>query len=447
MGIYGLPDVNRHSPAPDDGTRANAPDLGLLPESPKLKLASVSVLIALQDTANADPENPAYVQWRERLLHVCELRVKTLERSLAVPAKHQDWPEIALRLTLLFLDAFFLTSDDRYLNTALKVADHPKVARYSRADASPSDILHALGALSANLCNAALDRVRSSEWHVPVTDPPNTHIHRQPTISEMQPSALTQPNVVVLSPGKYSQYTLAVLELLRHAGVVPKAVIVRKMVSVARLREEVRREGRDLYGKIWRKLILRKQEDSPAAAAPEFPHTTVDAWGKAHDVSVHYCGTLNDDDAAKLLERYAPDAVLYTGGGVIRKHILDLAGRGIVNCHMGMLPPYRGYDVVSWAALNRDFDKIGLTVHFMSEGIDEGDILAMYPAELQPGDTASSIMKRQESRMPEAIIHAFLRYWNGALAPLPQSLENGKQYYGMHQVLRKLADEKLKGGN
>ena len=41
----------------------------------------------------------------------------------------------------------------------------------------------------------------------------------------------------------------------------------------------------------------------------------------------------------------------------------------------GGLPLYRGMDVVEWPILMNDFDNIGVTTHFMENGVDTGDIL------------------------------------------------------------------------
>ena len=60
--------------------------------------------------------------------------------------------------------------------------------------------------------------------------------------------------------------------------------------------------------------------------------------------------------------------------GLLRKVLLvDL--EKALNCHMGILPFYRGMDVAQWPILNQDFSNIGLTTHIIDEGVDTGDIL------------------------------------------------------------------------
>ena len=42
---------------------------------------------------------------------------------------------------------------------------------------------------------------------------------------------------------------------------------------------------------------------------------------------------------------------------------------------MGLLPDYRGMDVVEWPILEKNFKKLGLTTHLMDTGIDTGKII------------------------------------------------------------------------
>ena len=58
---------------------------------------------------------------------------------------------------------------------------------------------------------------------------------------------------------------------------------------------------------------------------------------------------------------------------ILNKNIILKPNIGILNCHPGILPFYRGCSCVEWALYNKD--KIGNTCHLMSEKIDEGPII------------------------------------------------------------------------
>ena len=61
-------------------------------------------------------------------------------------------------------------------------------------------------------------------------------------------------------------------------------------------------------------------------------------------------------------------------GQIIPKEVLDLPKRGCVNVHASILPKYRGSAPIQWAIMNGDA-KTGVTIMYMDEGMDTGDII------------------------------------------------------------------------
>jgi methionyl-tRNA formyltransferase len=258
-------------------------------------------------------------------------------------------------------------------------------------------------------------------------------------------------SVVIFSPSRYSLYTILVTELLRRQNVEVKAVIVRKLVNPSRFASEFRRDGARLLKKIWKKLVLRQKAygEQPFETLASFMRTedirfkTVDALVREYRIPIQYCRDLNDAEVVKTLHRLKPDLVVFTGGGLIRKEVLANAGAGVVNCHMGMLPKYRGMDVVEWPILEGDFEHIGMTVHFMDEGVDTGDILHTRKVEFAAGDTIKQIRDRFEPLMCREIVSICVDFLAGGVKRQPQKKTAGRQYFVMHPRLIELAGQKL----
>jgi folate-dependent phosphoribosylglycinamide formyltransferase PurN len=259
-------------------------------------------------------------------------------------------------------------------------------------------------------------------------------------------------SVVVFSPSRYSLYTITVTELLRHQNVEVKAVIVRKLVNPGRFVSEFRRDGARLIKKIWKKLVLRERAYSEQTfetmasfmRVEGIRFKTVDVLTREYDIPIQYCRDLNDPEVVETLRRLKPDLVIFTGGGLIRKEVLASAGAGVVNCHMGMLPRYRGMDVVEWPILEGDFERIGMTVHFMDEGVDTGDILRTKRVDYVLGDTIKQIRDRFEPLMCREIVSICADFLAGKVKRQPQKRGAGKQYFVMHPRLIRLAGQKLK---
>ena len=46
-----------------------------------------------------------------------------------------------------------------------------------------------------------------------------------------------------------------------------------------------------------------------------------------------------------------------------------------MNIHRGSISKYRGLDSHLWALYNKDFNKLGITIHYIDDTLDTGDIL------------------------------------------------------------------------
>ena len=84
---------------------------------------------------------------------------------------------------------------------------------------------------------------------------------------------------------------------------------------------------------------------------------------------------------------------------MIAQEILELAGRGLLNCHMGILPRYRGMDVVEWPVLEERLLEARMTVHVMDKGVDIGDILRFIDAKVSPCENIKQLRERFEPIM------------------------------------------------
>jgi methionyl-tRNA formyltransferase len=66
---------------------------------------------------------------------------------------------------------------------------------------------------------------------------------------------------------------------------------------------------------------------------------------------------------------------------LISREMITLAGLGAVNLHPSLLPAYRGRAPLNWAILNGE-RLLGLTAHFVDEGMDTGDVIEQVSYEI-----------------------------------------------------------------
>lgn len=77
---------------------------------------------------------------------------------------------------------------------------------------------------------------------------------------------------------------------------------------------------------------------------------------------------------------------------ILKKEFLDVPKIGVVNLHPAYLPYNKGWHTPTWSIIE---DTIyGATLHFMTEKLDNGDIISQEKLIPQPEDTANSLYSK-----------------------------------------------------
>jgi methionyl-tRNA formyltransferase len=151
---------------------------------------------------------------------------------------------------------------------------------------------------------------------------------------------------------------------------------------------------------------------------------------------IHIVNDLNGKHCALLLKNLNPDIVILGGSRIIRENIIRIPQIGILNAHPGLLPKYRGVDVIRWAIYNRD--DVGITIHFIDAGVDTGRILMRKVITLDANDTINSISRKAELLSAESMTEVVLKIQRyESLQIIDQLKESGKQHHLMPGNLRK----------
>ena len=80
------------------------------------------------------------------------------------------------------------------------------------------------------------------------------------------------------------------------------------------------------------------------------------------------------EDYQEIIEKNPDIIITCAYGQIIPKVLLDLPKLGCVNVHASLLPKYRGGAPIHRCLINGD-DKTGITIMYMDEGMDTGDII------------------------------------------------------------------------
>jgi methionyl-tRNA formyltransferase len=114
---------------------------------------------------------------------------------------------------------------------------------------------------------------------------------------------------------------------------------------------------------------------------------------------------------------------------ILRRKVLDSARLGFLNFHAGLLPCYRGRNVINWAIINGE-TQIGVTAHMVDEGIDTGDIVLQRSIPIEWTDSYDDVLERIVDALPAFVIEAVRGIESGELTPRPQRHLEGTYFSG-----------------
>ena len=154
---------------------------------------------------------------------------------------------------------------------------------------------------------------------------------------------------------------------------------------------------------------------SVAFIVPRYGHQDPVLKRTASELGVEFfpLENVNEQASLRLLRGYEPDILVSMSfDQIFKHHILALAPQGAINCHAGALPFYRGRNVLNWALIN-DAPEFGVTVHYMDEGIDTGDIILQQTNPISDDDTYGTVLDRAVEVCAETLHSALQLLANG----------------------------------
>ena len=89
-----------------------------------------------------------------------------------------------------------------------------------------------------------------------------------------------------------------------------------------------------------------------------------------------------------------PDIIITCAyGQIIPKAILDYPKYGCINVHASLLPKLRGGAPIHHAIID-GYDKTGITIMYMDQGMDSGDIISQIETKIDDADTVETLHDR-----------------------------------------------------
>jgi len=164
-------------------------------------------------------------------------------------------------------------------------------------------------------------------------------------------------------------------------------------------------------------------------------------WASKLGIPFLPCENVNSPTFIENINAFDADLLVSMSfNQILKKEIISLAKNGFINCHAGALPFYRGRNPLNWAIINGE-KQFGITVHYVDEGIDTGDIVEqrLFPIELT--DNYATLLEKAVVECAKVLHSAIIKINCGKLVKQAQSdIHPVGTYFGIRTFGDELID-------
>jgi methionyl-tRNA formyltransferase len=172
---------------------------------------------------------------------------------------------------------------------------------------------------------------------------------------------------------------------------------------------------------------LVTQPDKPVGRHQELQPPAIKRLALERGIRVLQPVKLRTPDSVAEVQALDADLIVVMAyGQILPKDVLDAAHVACLNLHASLLPRWRGAAPIQ-AAIEAGDETTGITVMYMDEGLDTGDILLMSEIPIAPTDTGGSLHDRLAERAPHALAEAVVLLRTGS-APRRTQPKEGVTY-------------------
>lgn len=168
------------------------------------------------------------------------------------------------------------------------------------------------------------------------------------------------------------------------------------------------------------------------------PDQILKRWAKKLNIKFFVFKDINKKECLEIFAKFNADLfVSMSFNQIFKKQFLAIPQKGVINCHAGALPFYRGRSILNWVLIN-DEESFGVTVHFVDEGIDTGDIILQTKHQISDQDNYRTLLDRASTQCADLLYKSLNLINEDNFSKLSQtSIDTRGSYYKQ----RKIGDE------
>ncbi|MFC0216066.1 methionyl-tRNA formyltransferase [Paenibacillus chartarius] len=163
------------------------------------------------------------------------------------------------------------------------------------------------------------------------------------------------------------------------------------------------------------------QPDRPKGRKRVLTPPPVKVEALAHGLEVLQPEKLRGSDAVERIRALQPDLIVTAAyGQILPKAVLEAPRLGCINVHASLLPKYRGGAPIHYAVMNGD-PVTGVTIMYMEEGLDTGDMISKVELPIGDDDTTGTMFGKLSAAGAELLRRTLPGLLAGTIAAEPQN--------------------------
>ena len=180
------------------------------------------------------------------------------------------------------------------------------------------------------------------------------------------------------------------------------------------------------------------QPDRPVGRKKVLTPPPVKVEAEKQGIPVYQPEKIRQPDELEKVLALKPDLVVTAAfGQILPKELLDAPKYGCINVHASLLPELRGGAPIHYSILQGK-EKTGITIMYMAEKLDAGDILTQVEVPITETDTVGTLHDKLSEAGSKLLSETLPKLLNGELNPIKQNEEKATFAYNIKREQEKI---------
>ncbi|WP_445488341.1 methionyl-tRNA formyltransferase [Niallia sp. 03133] len=180
--------------------------------------------------------------------------------------------------------------------------------------------------------------------------------------------------------------------------------------------QQILKDGYDVIGVV-------TQPDRPVGRKKTLTPPPVKVEAIKHNIPVYQPEKIRKSEELAEIIRLDPDLIVTAAfGQILPNELLEAPKHGCINVHASLLPELRGGAPIHYSIIQGK-EKTGITIMYMAEKLDAGDILTQVEVPIGEEDTVGTLHDKLSAAGSSLLSETLPKLLEGGLTPIAQNEE------------------------